>query len=192
MAAQAQRLLLNLRNLLKVGVGVASAGGGIVVFNAAYYSVDAGQRAVIFDRFQGRASGRVVAEGTHFHIPWVQKPIIFNIRSTPRNFTIVANTKDLQPLQITVEVSSRPELRMLPEIYNNYGIDYDERVLPTLATNVLETVVAECDVADFSKNAKNIRQRILKDLSQRADSFGIIVENVSLTDLRFPLRPNIR
>ena len=35
----------------------------------------------------------VVGEGTHFIIPWVQKPIIFDIRSRPRNVPVVTGSK---------------------------------------------------------------------------------------------------
>lgn len=54
--------------------------------------VDGGQRAVIFDRFAG-VKEYVVGEGTHFLVPWVQRPIVFDIRSTPRVVTAVTGSK---------------------------------------------------------------------------------------------------
>lgn len=47
---------------------------------------------MIFDRFKG-VKREVVGEGTHFLIPWVQKPIIFDIRSTPRQINTVTGSK---------------------------------------------------------------------------------------------------
>ena len=55
-------------------------------------SVDGGQRAVIFDRFTG-VKQHVTGEGTHFLIPWVQRPIIFDIRSRPRSVPSVTGSK---------------------------------------------------------------------------------------------------
>lgn len=55
-------------------------------------TVDAGHRAVIFDRFRG-VQDDVVGEGTHFLIPWVQKPIIFDCRSRPRNVPVITGSK---------------------------------------------------------------------------------------------------
>lgn len=55
-------------------------------------AVDAGHRAVIFDRFRG-VQDAVVGEGTHFLIPWVQKPIIFDCRSRPRNVPVITGSK---------------------------------------------------------------------------------------------------
>lgn len=57
-----------------------------------FSTVDAGHQAVIFDRFRG-VQDEVVGEGTHFLIPWVQKPIIFDCRSRPRNVPVITGSK---------------------------------------------------------------------------------------------------
>ena len=74
MAAQ----LLN--RLGQLGVGLAVGGA---VINSALFNVDGGHRAVIFDKFAG-VKQAVVGEGTHFMIPWVQQPIIYDIRARPK------------------------------------------------------------------------------------------------------------
>ncbi len=58
------------------------------------YPVDGGERAVIFDRFRGVLS-TVSGEGTHFLVPWVQKPILFSIRSKPRNVPVMTGSKGI-------------------------------------------------------------------------------------------------
>ncbi len=50
---------------------------------------------MIFDRFSGVKTG-VVGEGTHFLIPWVQRPIIFDIRSRPRSVPSVTGSKGME------------------------------------------------------------------------------------------------
>ena len=69
--------------------------------NLTKITVDGGERAVIFDRFAG-VKPNVVGEGTHFIIPWVQKPIIFDIRSTPRPVTVSTGSKGFK-LSISTE-----------------------------------------------------------------------------------------
>ena len=56
--------------------------------------VDGGERAVIFDRFRG-VLPTVSGEGTHFLIPWVQLPIIYSIRSTPRSIPVTTGSKGM-------------------------------------------------------------------------------------------------
>ena len=57
-------------------------------------TVDGGERAVIFNRFRG-VLPHVVREGTHFLIPWVQRPIIFSVRSKPCRVPVVTGSKGL-------------------------------------------------------------------------------------------------
>uniref|UniRef100_A0A8C5IYR5 Prohibitin 1 n=2 Tax=Passeriformes TaxID=9126 RepID=A0A8C5IYR5_JUNHY len=121
----------------KLGLGLAVAGG---VVNSALYNVDAGHRAVIFDRFRG-VQDVVVGEGTHFLIPWVQKPIIFDCRSRPRNVPVITGSKDLQNVNITLRILFRPVTAQLPRIFTSIGEDYDERVLPSITTEILKSVV---------------------------------------------------
>ncbi|KAF6096091.1 prohibitin [Phyllostomus discolor] len=121
----------------KFGLALAVAGG---VVNSALYNVDAGHRAVIFDRFRG-VQDIVVGEGTHFLIPWVQKPIIFDCRSRPRNVPVITGSKDLQNVNITLRILFRPVASQLPRIFTSIGEDYDERVLPSITTEILKSVV---------------------------------------------------
>lgn len=111
-------------------------------------TVDGGHRAVIFDRFQG-IKELVVGEGTHFIIPWVQRPILFDIRSQPRNVPVVTGSKDLQNVNITLRILFRPKPDQLPKIYTILGVDYDERVLPSITTEVLKAVVAQFDAGEL-------------------------------------------
>lgn len=82
----------------KVGLGLAVASG---IVNSALYNVNGGYRAVIFDRFTG-IKPEVTGEGTHFLVPWVQKPILFDIRSRPRSVSVITGSKgalfDIQKL----------------------------------------------------------------------------------------------
>jgi len=53
----------------------------------------------------------------------------------------------------------RPRPSDLPAIYTNLGIDYDERVLPSITTEVLKAVVVS--IADFTcRNIKHYKQAI--------------------------------
>jgi prohibitin 1 len=89
---------------------------GVSLANAAMYDVKGGTRAVIFDRLQG-VKEQVVNEGTHFVIPWLQKPIIYDVRTKPRNISTTTGSKDLQMVSLTLRVLHRPEVKMLPKIF---------------------------------------------------------------------------
>lgn len=89
---------------------------GFSVAQSSIYDVKGGTRAVIFDRLSG-VKDQVVGEGTHFLIPWLQKSIVYDVRTKPRNISTTTGSKDLQMVSLTLRVLHRPEVTQLPKIY---------------------------------------------------------------------------
>lgn len=50
---------------------------------------------------------------------------------------------------ITLRVLSKPDTEHLSEIFQNLGLDYDERVLPSIGNEVLKAIVAQFDAAEL-------------------------------------------
>ncbi|KAK5074867.1 Prohibitin-1, subunit of the prohibitin complex (Phb1p-Phb2p) [Lithohypha guttulata] len=157
---------------------------GISFGQAAIYDVRGGSRAVIFDRLSG-VKDQVVNEGTHFLVPWLQKAIIYDVRTKPRNISTTTGSKDLQMVSLTLRVLHRPEVQRLPKIYQSLGQDYDERVLPSIGNEVLKSVIAQFDAAELITQREAVSNRIRTDLLKRAQEFNIALEDVSITHMTF-------
>ncbi|EPX73161.1 prohibitin Phb1 [Schizosaccharomyces octosporus yFS286] len=157
---------------------------GFTMLQSSIYDVPGGKRAVLFDRLSG-VQKQVVQEGTHFLIPWVQKSIVYDVRTRPRNIATTTGSKDLQMVSLTLRVLHRPEIGMLPQIYQNLGLDYDERVLPSIGNEILKSVVAQFDAAELITQREVVSAKIRQELVQRATEFGIRLEDVSITHMTF-------
>ncbi|RSH80899.1 prohibitin-1 [Apiotrichum porosum] len=197
------------QNLSRLIVPVAIAGA---LIDASMYDVPGGYRAVMFDRFSGvqpNASG----EGTHFLVPWLQKAILYDVRIKPRVRTPpfaalwppclplwpqrvhVAQCTDYgrtsrppparRMVSLTLRVMSRPDVNHLSEIYQNLGLDYDERVLPSIGNEVLKATVAQFDASELITNREIVSARIRDDLLNRAKEFNLVLEDVSITHMTF-------
>lgn len=170
-----------LNRLGYLGLAVASAGA---VVNSVLYNVDGGHRAVIFDRFRG-VLPQVTGEGTHFYVPWVQQPIIYDVRSNPRNIPVVTPSKDLQTVNITLRLLYRPRVETLPQMYTTLGVDYDERVLPSIGNEVLKAIVAQFDAGELITQRELVSAACREALNARAKDFNIILDDISITHLTF-------
>lgn len=123
---------------------------GAVVSGLQYsmYNVEGGYRAVLFDRMRG-VMPDTVGEGTHFLVPWLQRAVLFDVRTRPRNISTTTGSKDMQTVSLTLRVLHRPEYSQLPAIYQNLGLDYDDRVLPSIGNEVLKAIVAQFDAGEL-------------------------------------------
>jgi prohibitin 2 len=128
--------------------------------------VEGGQKAIIFSRISG-VLPEVYGEGWHVLAPWIHVPHVFNVRTRPTSIPSLTGSKgsrisktntnfqpaqlwppdqplivtDLQMVNITLRVLTKPKWEKLPQIYKKLGTDYDQRVLPSIVNEVLKGVV---------------------------------------------------
>lgn len=160
------------------------AGVAITLGQSAMYDVPGGKRAVIFDRING-VQNQVVGEGTHFLVPWLQKAVVYDVRTRPKTISTTTGSKDLQTVLITLRVLHHPEVKELPKIYQSLGLDYDERVLPSVGNEVLKSIVAQFDALELITQRELVSARIRQELLRRAGEFGIDLDDVLITHMTF-------
>jgi len=167
-----------------IAKGAIAIGVGAFTVDNFLFNVDPGHRAVMFDRLGGVLQ-KTFSEGTHFMVPILQRPIVMDVRTQPRTINTETGTKDLQNVELSLRVLSRPSVPHLPQLYQTLGVDYAERVLPSLTNEVLKQVVALYDADQLLTLRDKVSQALWDALTARCWEFHIELDDVSITHLSF-------
>jgi len=98
---------------------------------------------------EGIIKDKTYGEGLNWVIPFYQKPYIFDIRKRPTSISTKTGSKDLQTVNISLRVLFKPVVSQLPFLYSEYGMDYDQRILPSISNEVMKAVVVRTKKKNF-------------------------------------------
>ncbi|KAI3510414.1 hypothetical protein L1887_17385 [Cichorium endivia] len=142
--------------------------GGVGLFTASntLYNVEGGHRAIVFNRLVG-VKNKVYPEGTHVVIPWLERPIIYDVRARPHLVESTSGSRDLQMVKIGLRVLnvSREIRRLLILRAASFNITLDDVAITglTFGKEFTHAIEAKQVAAQEAERAKFVVEKAEQD-----------------------------
>ena len=173
-----------------IGKGVAT--GALVLGGLALIFVGFGWREIGAGQVGVKTRFGAVQEGTllpglHWIIPAVDNITVFDGRVQAYNFEDIESvTRDLQSVQLSGLINFRIDSAKADRILQEVGqpSDYAQKVFLRPSNTALKEITPEYDAFNVISKRDEIGQRTLANLIDRMAEFNIIVERVSVENIR--------
>jgi len=164
------------------------------VFAGIFVSVPPGYVACIYDHGRGVIK-KILKPGLHFKIPLWQKAKLFNVQTLEYTLrkelsdeeksildkSVQATTSDGKKLEIEGTVLFRLNEDKIPEIWQNVGEDFIEKVVKPITRNRLTSEIGTFQSEQiFSSQRHLIENAIQMKLKEAFESRGLILEDFLL------------
>jgi regulator of protease activity HflC (stomatin/prohibitin superfamily) len=165
-----------------VGAIVIAIAAVFLSLNGCWYTVDAGERAVLL-----RWGQAVDTEGPglHFKMPLVEDVVKMSVREQKEDFQTEAYSQDQQPARVQVSVNYRlPENNVL-DVYSRLGENYPAILIDTQLPRRLKEVFGRFTAQSMIQDRTQLGIEVEKSLEAALDGRGIQVVSVQVEDVAF-------
>ena len=151
--------------------------------------VPPGHRGVVFNRFGGGISDRILSEGTHVIFPGFQKAYISNVsRQSAHIERITADSKEFQDAALWLNVEFRINEDTLPQLYRMFGVlssrDLIDRYILPNTNEVTKNIIINYPIGEILVKQQEIKGKIIEELKKVLFEYYIIVIDVDIENIR--------
>lgn len=147
--------------------------------------IDAGHRGVVMN--YGKVQDTILDEGLHFRIPFVQSIRQVDVRVQKADVKAPAASKDLQDVAMDVVVNYRIDPTKVNRVYQNIGNNQEvfERIIAPNTNEVVKASSARFTAEEIIQKRQDLKRLIDEALMIRLADYGVILDDVSLTEIDF-------
>jgi len=147
--------------------------------------VNAGERGVLMQF--GRVEDRVLGEGFHPILPIINSVQTISVRVQKNDINSHAASRDLQDVNIEVAVNWHIDPAQANRVFQRIGTESDvvTRILNPAVSEVVKATIAKRNVEEILVQRTELKNDIDTQLAKRLETYGLVVDDVSLVDFVF-------
>jgi len=149
-----------LSNKLKILAGIVTFVVIVVVMAESVVIVQAGHRGVVL--YLGAVENRVLAEGVHFIVPFVERVIQLEVRTLKFQAESSAASNDLQEVQTVIALNYHIDPNDANVIYQQLGEDYADRIIAPTIQESVKASVAKFNAEELIAKRETARANVAK------------------------------
>ena len=178
---------------IKVNIGAAKAVGFViialivigVITAASVKIVDSGHRGVLLYWSAVNTAIPPLQEGLHFVTPFANDVINIEVRTLKVDRSTTSASKDLQTVSTTVTVNYRPSPESVHHLYQNLGLDYQNRIIQPAIDETVKQITAKYNAEELITKRPLVKSDIEEAIRERLNAFNILTDVISITDFQF-------
>ena len=155
----------------------------IVVMFESVVIVEAGHRGVVL--YLGAVENRVLPEGVHFVIPFVEQVVQMEVRTQKFQTEASAASNDLQEVQTVIALNYMIDPKEANKVYQLLGVNYADRVISPTIQEAVKASVAKFNAEELVTKRETAKGVIAQAIRNTLTSNNILTENVFITDFKF-------
>lgn len=156
-----------------------------VVVSASVKIVDAGHRGVLLYWSAVDTSVPPLQEGLHFVAPFANEVVNIEVRTLKFERSTTSASRDLQTVSTTVTVNYHPSPESVHHLYQDLGLDYQNRVIQPAIDETVKQVTAKYNAEELITKRPLVKTDIEDSIRERLTEFNVITDVISITDFQF-------
>lgn len=156
----------------------------MILFLNPFHLIGAGYQVVVFNRFTSKIS--ILDTGLKWITPIINTTKKYSVRVTKTEFNgIEGLSSDSQTLLLNIVVNWKLDGTRLTDIYKNIQGNIEETIMYNAIIDTTKAELGKFGIGDIAKNRENLRNAIQTELAKRLATNGIIINNISITNVDF-------
>jgi len=140
----------------------------------------------------GKADMDELPPGLNFIIPAVQRVIKMSVRTHSYDLRGANSINSLSKDGLTINTELTVLYKIMPtkaaEIYVEYGLDYEDKIIKPVIRSAVRDVIATLDSSQVYQERELIQKKLMESVSKELEKRYIVLDEILIRDIRLPKR----